>query len=744
MLFKFLLCSLPAVLVAESSCSVPLSTREAWKNTVISSYSDSHSIVEGSLTFAAVGTISNPSGTYGAHVFPDQLLSPSICECLKGACNNIGPPPQFSNKDVEGPCIATYEAKASAALVTIGCLPPEEVQYFALQVRKRSSKWLQEERSLSTCDILATTTSKRQEERSDGCQPVVFIQRQLNSKAFCLPATSSVRCIIGSLLLSCRTLTFPFAPIIDEYFRHTRERERGEIEQETPSTCHFSPRTASSFLTISNPLLARSSQVFFPEVSPLPSINQLTMGTPPGSPYIIVSTGDADLADKITTTLVAAGAPEESIHHDGLSHPSLTLDGESADVLEVVARINNKDFSKELIDYIEASAVEQLALYLDPIDPPSDVNLLPASPVRQRSIESDPSAPDYAQELDNLTNLIEKKLADLGFVMSYSGEMPESMDFGYDDTDTDACCIDGYFESDTYWHSMIHFSTNDCLYRAFGAWADPYGMWNDGNLTMVGNTLSVNYDVIGESADVSSYTTFSCNEENEPLIGFSCDDKCSSDVCKTTPLSTFPSLAGCVNYDKFSIEFGCSSNSTAIATTYLRSDCQGIEIGERNLETCTNSSTHYEGEIWAGGIAKDTTVSFVVGVRTNKLGLSSFHNVYLPDFSSYNDKGDKSSFSEESLEGSAGLWGWEDDDLFVAEFSRACTGDASFCKVRWHAATIKAGRKSIAIGSRRMPNKSSPRSSCRSPLAGDHRPIRRHPHFDVPTVPRPADADRPG
>jgi len=40
-------------------------------------------------------------------------------------------------------------------------------------------------------------------------------------------------------------------------------------------------------------------------------------------------------------------------------------------------------------------------------------------------------------------------------------------------------------------------------------------MWNDGNLTMVGNTLFVNYDVIGESADVSSYMTFSCNEDNE-------------------------------------------------------------------------------------------------------------------------------------------------------------------------------------------------------------------------------------
>jgi len=65
------------------------------------------------------------------------------------------------------------------------------------------------------------------------------------------------------------------------------------------------------------------------------------------------------------------------------------------------------------------------------------------------------------------------------------------------------------------------------------------------------------------------------------------------------------------------------------------------------METCTNSSTHYEGDLWAGGIAKETTVAFVVGVKTNKLGLSPFLNVHLPDFSSYNDPDDQSSFGEE-------------------------------------------------------------------------------------------------
>ena len=574
MLVKLLLLSsLPLATIAESPCSVPLSTRNSWQDAVVSVVSDSHSVTRGSLTFAPVGTISNPSGTYGAHVFPTQLLSTSTCDCLSGTCTFAGPPPKFSNPSVEGPCTNTYSARSSSALVTVGCMPPSPVQYWSYQT-----------------NIFATYTSE--------------------------------------------------------------------------------------------------NEVLFPEVSPLPTVNHLTMGAEPGTPYVIVTTGDKDLADDITEALVNAGAPAEvriwrmavlstnaisnlpnnaisnlfnsyppppqSIHLDGISHPSLKVDGHTPDVLEAVVRINNKDFSPALTAYIEASPTEQLALFLDPINPPTEVNLLPASPLRQRSVEPDPGAPDFSSSLDSLSSLISKKLASSGYVMSYSGEMPESMDFGYDEADTNACCIDGYMESDTYWHSMVHFSTSDCLYRAHGAYSDPSGMWNDGNLSFVGNTLSVDYDVIGKEADVQSYSTFSCSEDNEVLIGYSCNDKCSEDVCKVSPLSAIPYLEGCVQFpdnDKLSVEFGCSDDGVAVESSFLGSDCTGIKISEKSVETCNNSTSHFEGELWAGGIAKDTTVSFVIGVRTNKLGYSSFHNVYLPEFSSYNDPDDQASFGEESLEG---------------------------------------------------------------------------------------------
>ena len=130
------------------------------------------------------------------------------------------------------------------------------------------------------------------------------------------------------------------------------------------------------------------------------------------------------------------------------------------------------------------------------------------------------------------------------------------------------------------------------------------------------------------------------------------------------------------------MQYGCMDNGTVSVTTYLTEDCRGLKVSENAVEGCFNSTTHYEGELWAGGIMRDSTVLFVVGVMTNKLGASTFHNVYLPAFGSYNDpdSGDSLSFSEESLEGSSGAWGG-DDALFAAAFGRECVGDGKYCKV---------------------------------------------------------------
>ena len=214
----------------------------------MSAVSGSHLIIQGSLTFKEVGTICDPSGTYDTHIFFEQLIDSSTCDCLsKETCSYVGPAPLFSNKDVEGPYVATFKAEPSAALVTIGCLPPSEVQYFAYQVTTLSSN----------------VTS-------------------LHSPTF---------------MHSLRSCPIPQTNI---FATHMNENE-----------------------------------VYFPEVSPIPSINQLTMGTSPGTPYIIIITGDADIADTITQTLLSTGAMDESIHLDGISHPSISVGGETPDVLEV-------------------------------------------------------------------------------------------------------------------------------------------------------------------------------------------------------------------------------------------------------------------------------------------------------------------------------------------------------------------------------------------------------------------------
>ena len=51
---------------------------------------------------------------------------------------------------------------------------------------------------------------------------------------------------------------------------------------------------------------------------------------------------------------------------------------------------------------------------------------------------------------------------------------------------------------------MVHFSTNDCLYRAHGAWADINMNWNGGELALVGTPLSTDFDVIGEEGEEES------------------------------------------------------------------------------------------------------------------------------------------------------------------------------------------------------------------------------------------------
>ena len=96
-----------------------------------------------------------------------------------------------------------------------------------------------------------------------------------------------------------------------------------------------------------NPSLDENT-VFFPEVSPLASINQLTIQSSWGEPYIVVSTASSTVAGSITKALESYGVPRSSIMLDGLSSPDVRLMPYMPDTLEVVARMNNDGFSPAL------------------------------------------------------------------------------------------------------------------------------------------------------------------------------------------------------------------------------------------------------------------------------------------------------------------------------------------------------------------------------------------------------------
>ncbi len=427
--------------------------------------------------------------------------------------------------------------------------------------------------------------------------------------------------------------------------------------------------------------------MYFPEVSPLASINQLTMGLKWGDPFVIITTGSQTVADMARKTLQESGVPPESIIFDGLSHPAVNLGGEQPDALQAVIRINSNRFDSGLQDYIAASSREQLAVHLDPIEPDDSVTLLPASPLRDRSPGRDVEV-DYSAELDALTSDISSALSARGYALTYTGSMSSAMNYGYDETDTDKCCLDGYLDSAEWWRGLVHYSTNDCLYRAQGAWADPEGKWEGGNVALVGDVIDVDYSVIGETGDITTFSSFFCDDEGEAHMKYSCgNETCDDEMCQVMPLSSYPAAFACnlvSGHDNLYSMFECNDDGDVEIATYLDGDCEGVKITESPLLECTNSSQHYEGEVWAGGFIRRTTVSFVIGVMTNKIGMSSFHNIYLPSFGSYNDPtvGDSLNFSEESLEGSAEFWGGEGirSDIFAAEFSRSCVGDEGFCR----------------------------------------------------------------
>jgi hypothetical protein len=525
--------------------------------------------LRGSLTFAPPGVISNPSGTYGATEFPSDLLDSATCECLTEICTRSSQP-KFSNYDSESLCSNTYQV---GTLITIGCMPPTAVAYFAYQTNVFSSF------------------------DSDG-------------------------------------------------------------------------------------------SVYFPEVSPLPSINHLTMAeASPNEPFVIITTASSKAAASLSASLVAAGVPESAITVDGLGHPDIKL---GSDTLQAIVRLNNPTFGDDLLDYIASSADEQIVLYTPTPNPPSS-DILPALPLRPRSSSDDEGEYEaFSASLDALQKQVQSKMG-ADFTLSYAGLIDTPMDYGYTATDTAECCLSGYFDeanAHKYWLESIHFSTNDCLYGGHGAWVQDEETGPE--LISTGAPLVLDYSTIGEAVNITSYSSFFCKEDSLQLNYQCATDSCDDTSCSTIDAARVPSLAACnpVAGKPYFSRYQCGGGGGgggAVIAIFSDDKCLK-EVSESSLESqCFASQATLSGEIWAGGYMRPDAEIVVIGVATNRLGRSSFHNIYQPSFGTYNDPTlDNNSFNEEELEGSAESWGatgGERGEVFAAQFGRVCAnGDERFCK----------------------------------------------------------------
>jgi len=555
---------------ASEQCSVDLAVRQGWASAIREAFQSTKTVREGAIVFAPAGSISNPSGSYGALRFPDgDMLDQESCDCLEGTtCTQLFPPKK-SSTTAESTCESTFLPSINDAVITIACLPPNEIDYFSYQTN-------------------------------------------LFSRAM-------------------------------------------KVNEDDDA-----------------------KSVYFPEVSPLRAINQIDLSNRWGQPFVIITSLSKSLTDDIVAVLINMD-DNLTIVRDGLGSDSINV---ASDSLQVILRLNHEDFTDaDLLQYIDDSASEQIAIYLqgqgnNESGSVVDTTVEVSSPLKERKDETYDLYETYSALMDNLEDSIVAKMSDSGYTLSFSAELSPAMNFGYSNTDTDECCIGGYFNNTEYWRPIIHFSTNDCLYTGAGV-----TMSLGGDDLVIGNVLSVDYSAIGEGMNITTHNAFTCDDDNNLNILYNCREGCEESSCGIAPM---PSQCTQVGDSPIFYKISCGDDG-ALSTLYSDEGCEKVLKVGGNLEgVCNNSTKSVEGEAWAGGHLRDGGVAIALGVNTNLLGRSNFHNIYLPQFNTYTDLTvEKFNFNEKTLSGSGVEWGGEGfEDLFVAVFGRECAGASEdFCKV---------------------------------------------------------------
>ena len=414
----------------------------------------------------------------------------------------------------------------------------------------------------------------------------------------------------------------------------------------------------------------------------------------------------------ISESFVKAGVPKSAINGDPLASPFVQLLDDAAlaewgpisslpSTLQLVSRINGFGLraSDAMTYYIDSSSESQRALFLRGVHNSSAAfEPFDALPSRDRSSISSEDAPlngRYAAALDALYAKTLLPLIDSsGYVVSYLGSFAPAMDFGYSDVDTNVCCLH-YPPADSFWVSSTHFSTSDCLYQAHGGagekQATPFPL------------QPVDTSAAGSEGNFTSYIQYYCQRDES---GVGTDDStrsssstwqmflrynCESDTCvdgrdegeRCMSISAEKAkLDGCKLVQQGTAVYyqrdGCDDGGVPTRNLFSDSECAGMPIKPYVIDGCYEVNNVVADETtWVSSYLRDHTIMLVIGVRSNHVGKSTFHNIYLPDMSLYNsaDAGEANSFNERDLEGSAQFYGAEapdDGDLFVASFGRAC------------------------------------------------------------------------
>jgi len=645
---------------AAADCSVPAATRAEWAASASASLeaSDDYTVTQGALRYSAMHAVSNPRGGY-ASVVVDGGLDPELCECLKGntsvyeGCTMLRGY-LYSGGSESDVCDHSMVLDTQDALVHVGCLPPNSTQYWS---------WQQ------------NVLSRFQQRGHSGyvTAPLLLL-----------------------LLLLVVALRCPAAP--PRNYRTT-----------TTTTYHYHYHYLPLPLTDS-PRHSRYVALDFPEVSPLDTINHLTVQTDAGAgrqdvaPWdracVVVSTADAQTYTDVAQALTDAGVPEAAITFDNLNSQELRLGSSGPDwrndlpdVLQLVVRMSGEN--TPAVQQFVADTDEQLVLLVRAAG--NRANSPAEAAVWRERVTTDSEAQAYEARAATLDAIVELTTTSMlaqypGFALSYAGEGGVQMDYGYDHGPPSDVAVDvlDYPPQGGSWASFAHYSTRDCLYHGYGV--NPFAMDN----SLFGPTFYSSADSIDAAPYSSGYSTLTCGQSSHgsgtdggewTVKAWSgCDDSTCGE-CATGEDVPKGCLATPSKYISITCVEGDDGEMVPFFTAYADKWCQFV-IYNVTQTSCYEDELELTNSSWAGGYVRDDTKLVMVGLKTNALNSSTFHDVSLATTTNYsNPDASLTDFLEEDLAGSVGAYldpaksAELEDGYFIATWARECAPGDPFCRV---------------------------------------------------------------